>query len=103
MIDIKEIIKKYPTGGNFNSEKSFNDLLKNAERLFQEATIALSDEISGIRTNQFYNTALSAAFQVASNALIQPYADKDYLEDIREAFLSSAVSVSTIRKVPNDE
>lgn len=103
MTDIKEIIKKYPTVENLNSKEDLKELLSSAEQLFEEVAIALSRKISGIRTNQFYNTALSAAFQVASNALMQPYADKDYLEDIREAFLSSAVSVTLAIKVPNDE
>lgn len=103
MTDIKEIIKKYPTVENLNGGEDLKELLSSAEQLFKEVTIALSGEISGIRSNPLYNAALSAAFQVASNALMQPYADKDYLEDIREAFLSSAVSVTLAIKVPNDE
>lgn len=103
MTDIKEIIKKYPTVENLNGGEDLKELLSSAEQLFKEVAIALFGEISGIRSNPLYNAALSAAFQVASNALMQPYADKDYLEDIREAFLSSAVSVTLAIKVPNDE
>lgn len=102
MTDIKEIIKKYPTIKNLEIE-DLDDLLKNTEKLFKEVTIALSREISGTITNQFYNTALSAAFQIASNALMQPYADKDYLQAIREMFLSIAVPISVIKKVKQDE
>ena len=103
MTDIKEIIKKYPTTKNLNNEEGLKDLLSSAEQLFKEVTIALSGEISGIRSNPLYNAALSAAFQVASNALMQPYADKDYLQAIREMFLSTAFSISTIKKVKRDE
>lgn len=103
MTDIKEIIKKYPTTKNLNNEEDLKDLLSNAEQLFKEVAIALSGEISGIRSNPLYNAALSAAFQVASNALMQPYADKDNLQAIREMLLSTAVSISTIKKVKRDE
>ena len=103
MTDIKEIIKKYPTTKNLNNEEDLEDLLSNAEQLFKEVAIALSGEISGIRSNPLYNAALSAAFQVASNALMQPYADKEYLQAIREMLLSTAVSISTIKKVKRDE
>lgn len=103
MTDIKEIIKKYPTVGNLDNEKGLDDLLKNTEKLFQEVSTALSVEISGIRSNPLYNAALSAAFQVASNALMQSFADKDYLQAIREMLLSTAFSISTIKKVKRDE
>lgn len=103
MTDIKEIIKKYTTVENLNSKEDLKELLSSAEHLFEEVAIALSRKISGIRTNQFYNTALSAAFQVASNALMQPYADKDYLQAIKEMFLSTAVPISAIKKVKRDE
>lgn len=103
MTDIKEIIKKYPTTKNLKNEEDLKDLLSNAEQLFKEVTIALSGEISGIRSSPLYNAALSAAFQVASNALMQPYADKDYLQAIREMLLSTAFSISTIKKVKRDE
>jgi len=103
MTDIKEIIKKYPTTKNLNNEEGLKDLLSSAEQLFREVAIALSGEISGIRSNPLYNAALSAAFQVASNALMQPYADKDYLQAIREMCLSTAFSILTIKKVKRDE
>lgn len=103
MTDIKEIIKKYPTIKKLDSEEDLKDFLSNTEELFKEVAIALSEEISGIRSNPLYNAALSAAFQVASNALMQPYADKDYLQVIREMLLSTAFSISTIKKVKRDE
>ncbi len=49
------------------------------------------------------NLNSKAAFQVASNALMQPYADKDYLQAIKEMFLSTAVPISAIKKVKRDE
>lgn len=103
MTDVKEIIKKYPTIKKLDSEEDLTDLLSSTEQLFKETTIALSGEISGIRSNPLYNAALSAAFQVASNALMQPYADKDYLQAIREMFLSTAIPISAIKKVKRDE
>lgn len=103
MTDIKEIIKKYPTTKNLKNEEDLKELLSSAEQIFEEVTIALSGEISGIRSKPLYNAALSAAFQVASNALMQPFADKDYLQAIREMFLSTAFSISTFKKVKRDE
>lgn len=103
MTDIKETIKKYPTVENLDSEEDLMDLLSSTEQLFKEVATALSGEISGIRSNPLYNAALSAAFQVASNALMQPYADKDYLQAVREMLLSTAVPISTIKKVKQDE
>lgn len=103
MTDIKEIIKKYPTIKKLDSEEDLKELISSTEQLFKEVTIALSGEISGIRSNPLYNAALSAAFQVASNALMQPYADKGYLQAIRETLLSTAVPISAVKKVKQDE
>lgn len=102
MTNIKRILKKYPTVGKLKSDDDLKSLLGETENLFREAAIALSKEISGIRSNPLYNTALSAAFQVASNALMQPYEGVGYLKDIRGILLSSALPKSTVKKVEQD-
>lgn len=98
---IKRTIKRCDK--RLKKAKDTSEAIKAVAEAAAEISSVLASEILGYDMGKGTQIALSAAFQVASNALIQPYADKDYLEDIREAFLSSAVSVSTIRKVPNDE
>lgn len=102
MTNIKRILKKYPTVGKLESDDDLKSLLGETENLFREVAIALSKEISGIRSNPLYNAALSAAFQVASNALMQPYESVEYLKDIRGILLSSALPKSTVKKVEQD-
>lgn len=102
MTNIKRILKKYPTVGKLKNDDDLKSLLGETENLFREVAVALSKEISDIRSNPLYNVALSAAFQVASNALMQPYEDVGYLKDIRGILLSSALPKSTVKKVEQD-
>lgn len=104
MMDIKEIVNRYPTVRDYEVDRSgAKELLKNAEKLFRDVTLSLSDEISGIRANSVYSAALSAAFEVISNSLMQPYQDREHITIIKNVLLSSAVSVSIITKDKKDD
>lgn len=104
MMDIKEIVNRYPTVRDYEVDRSgAKELLKNAEKLFRDVTISLSDEISGIRANSVYSAALSAAFEVISNSLMQPYQDREHIKIIKNVLLSSAVSISIIEEIKKDD
>lgn len=104
MMDIKEIVNRYPTARDYEVDRlGAKELLKNAEKLFRDVTLSLSDEISGIRANSVYSAALSAAFEVISNSLMQPYQDREHIKIIKNVLLSSAVSISIIKEIKKDD